>query len=124
MLIASYLEPEYVARIRAVSPRLNVVYEPELLAPPRYHADHYNLIARTPEQEARWRELLGQADILFDFDPTHRGLPDLAPQLRWLQSSSAGIGQFIRSAGSIGGCRMRSSPPAAASTPARWPISA
>src|SRR6266508_5168054 len=100
IMIASYLEPEYVARIRAVSPRLRVVYEPDLLAPPRYHADHYNLIARTPAQEARWRELLGQADILFDFDPTHReDLPDLAPNLRWLQSSSAGIGQFIRRAG-------------------------
>jgi phosphoglycerate dehydrogenase-like enzyme len=100
VMIASYLEPEYVERIRAVSPRLRVIYEPELMAPPRYHADHYNVIERTPEQEARWRELLGQADILFDFDPTHRqDLPDLAPQLRWLQSTSAGIGQFIRRAG-------------------------
>ena len=96
ILIASYLESEYVARIRAVSPRLHVIYEPDLLAPPRYHADHYNLITRTPEQEARWRELLGQADILFDFDYSHRqDLPDLAPQLHWLQSSSAGIGQFL-----------------------------
>jgi len=100
IMIASYLEPEYVARIRAVSPRLRVIYEPELMAPPRYHADHYNVIVRTPAQEARWRELLSQADILFDFDYSHReDLPDLAPQLRWLQSSSAGIGQFIRRAG-------------------------
>ena len=100
IMIASYLEPEYVARIRAVSPRLHVIYEPELLAPPRYHADHYNVIARTPKQEARWRELLGQAEIMFDFDYSHReDLPDLAPNLRWLQSSSAGIGQFIRRAG-------------------------
>jgi phosphoglycerate dehydrogenase-like enzyme len=100
ILIASYLEPEYVARIRAVSPRVDVAYAPELLAPPRYHADHYNLITRTPEQEAHWRELLGQADILFDFDYSHReDLPELAPQLRWIQSSSAGIGQFIRGAG-------------------------
>ena len=84
IVIASYLEPEHVARIRAVSPRLHVIYEPDLLAPPRYHADHYNVIARTPKQEARWRELLRQADILFDFDYSHReDLPDLAPQLRW-----------------------------------------
>src|SRR5262249_9990185 len=100
LLIASYLEPEHVARIQAVSPRLHVIYEPDLLAPPRYHADHYNMIVRTPEQEARWRELLGQAEIIFDFDYTHReDLPDLAPKLRWLQASSAGIGQFIRRAG-------------------------
>src|SRR5213594_3795354 len=90
VLIASYLEPEHVERIRQISPRLNVVYEPELLAPPRYAADHYNVITRTPEREARWRELLRQADILFDFDYTHRtDLPDMAPNLRWLQATSA-----------------------------------
>jgi glyoxylate/hydroxypyruvate reductase A len=100
VLIASYLEPEHVEHIRQISPQLNVVYEPELLALPRYAADHYNVIARTPEQEARWRELLRQADILFDFDYTHRtDLPDLAPKLRWLQATSAGIGQFVRRAG-------------------------
>jgi glyoxylate/hydroxypyruvate reductase A len=111
VLIASYLEPEHVERIRQVSPRLNVVYEPELLAAPRYPADHYNVIARTPEQEARWHELLRQADILFDFDPTHRAdLPDLAPNLRWLQATGA--------------CPTRSSPPPAASMRAHWPTSA
>lgn len=100
ILITSYLEPEYVERIRAVSPRLHVVNQPELLGVPRYAADHYNIPSRTPEQEARWRELLGQADILFDFDPTHRAdLPELAPNLRWVQASSAGIGQFIRRSG-------------------------
>lgn len=97
VLIASYLEPEHVARIREVSPRLEVAYEPELIAPPRYPADHTNTIMRTPGDETRWRELLSQADILFDFDHTHReDLPDLAPRLRWLQATSAGIGQFVR----------------------------
>jgi glyoxylate/hydroxypyruvate reductase A len=96
-LITSYLEPEYIARIRAVSPRLHVICEPELLGVPRYAADHYNIPTRTPAQEARWRELLSQADIIFDFDPTHRAdLPDLAPQVRWIQATSAGIGQFVR----------------------------
>jgi len=97
VLIASYLEPEHVARIRQVDGRLDVVYEPDLLAKPSYPADHYGVPQRTPEQEARWRELLGQADILFDFDYSHRPeLPELAPQLRWVQASSAGIGQFIK----------------------------
>ena len=40
ILIASYLEPEYVNRIRQVDDRINVFYEPELLQPPRYPADH------------------------------------------------------------------------------------
>ncbi len=97
VLIASYLEPEHVERIRAVDTRLEVIFEPTLLRKPRYAADHIGAGApRTPEQEARWRGLLEQADILFDFDHTHReDLPDLAPNVRWIQATSAGIGQFI-----------------------------
>jgi phosphoglycerate dehydrogenase-like enzyme len=97
ILIASYLEPEHVERICQVDNRLRVIYEPDLLGKPRYAADHTTPHERTPEQEARWRELLAQADILFDFDHTHRpDLPDLAPQVRWIQSTSAGIGQFVK----------------------------
>lgn len=97
VLITSYLEPEHVARIRAVDPeRLNVIFEPALIGSPRYPADHYADPERTPAEEARWRELLGQADILFDFDYTHRhDLPDLAPAVCWVQSTSAGIGQYV-----------------------------
>ncbi len=97
LCFASYLEPEYVERIRQVDRRLNVQYEPELLATPQYPADHYGSPQRTPEQEARWRSLLGQADILFDFDYSHRQeLPDLAPRVQWIQASSAGIGQYVK----------------------------
>jgi phosphoglycerate dehydrogenase-like enzyme len=100
VLITTYLEPEHVARLRAVSPRLDVIYEPDLIPSPRYPADHYNTIERTPEQEARWRELLARAEIMFDFDPTHRqDLPEVAPNLRWVQASSAGIGQLVRRMG-------------------------
>ena len=98
VLITSYLEPESVERIRQVDPCLNVIYEPALLAAPRYAADHYGVPNRSPEQEARWRQLLAQADILFDFDPSHRqDLPELAPRVRWVQSTSSGIGQFVKS---------------------------
>jgi len=96
VLIASYLEPEFVERIRQVDQRLNVIYEPELLAVPQYLADHYSVAVRSPEQEQRWRSLLSQTDILFDFDYSHtQDLPELAPKLRWIQASSAGIGQFV-----------------------------
>jgi phosphoglycerate dehydrogenase-like enzyme len=100
VLITTYLEPEHVERLRAISPRLDVIYEPELIPSPRYAADHYNSIQRTAEQEARWRKLLARADIMFDFDPTHReDLPEVAPNLRWVQATSAGIGQFVRRMG-------------------------
>lgn len=97
ILIASFLEHEFVERIRQVDNSLVVRNEPELLGRPRYPADHTNLPQRTPAQEARWRQLLNEADILFDFDHSHRqDLPDLAPRVRWIQATSAGIGQFVK----------------------------
>ena len=97
VLIASYLEPEHVATIRGVDPRVEVIYEPELLRKPRYAADHNGVVVdRSPEDEQRWRGLLAEADVLFDFDYTNDAdLPELAPRVRWVQASSAGIGQFV-----------------------------
>ena len=100
LLITSYLKPEHVERIRRADERLRVIYEPDLLGKPRYAADHTAPHTRTPADEARWRTLLAQADILFDFDPTHRkDLPDLAPNVRWIQATSAGIGQMVQQFG-------------------------
>lgn len=101
VLIASYLEPEYVEQIRQVDPRLQVIYEPTLIAAPRYPADHTGApFTRSAADETRWQALLADAEIMFDFDYTHRtDLPDLAPNLRWLQATSAGIGQFVKRMG-------------------------
>ncbi len=97
VLIASYLEPELVERIRACDGRLEVLYEPELLGRPTYRGDHTTPAQRTGEQEARWRELLARAEVFFDFDYTHLDdLPGLAPRLKWLQATSAGIGQLVK----------------------------
>ncbi len=98
VLLASYLEPEHAEAIRQVDERLTVFYEPDLVPSPRYAADHVGRpLRRTPEQEARWRHLLRQAHILFDFDRTHKeDLPELTPNLRWIQATSAGIGQFVQ----------------------------
>jgi phosphoglycerate dehydrogenase-like enzyme len=95
--IASYLEPEYIEQILQQVPQVEVVYRPDLLPKPRYNADHTAPIERTPEQESEWRTLLAQADILFDFDFSNReSLPDLTPNVKWIQTSSAGIGQFVK----------------------------
>ena len=86
VLIASYLEPELVEQIRREVPEVAVVYHPELLGQPRYFADHYAPPQRDPEQEAQWRTLLAEADILFDFPATDReDLPELTPNLKWIQ---------------------------------------
>lgn len=97
VLICSYLEPELIAQIRAVNDRLHVEYHPELLPRPRYLADHTgHPLERSSEDQVRWLELLAVAEVLFDFDYT--GIPELperAPNVRWIQATSAGIGQFV-----------------------------
>lgn len=97
VLICSYLEPEFVARIQQVDSSLKVHYHPELLPAPRYPADHVGSpLERRPDEQARWEGLLGQADVLFDFDYTDVALlPERAKRARWLQATSAGIGQLV-----------------------------
>lgn len=97
LLIASYLEPEYIEQIRATAPQVEIIYRPDLIGQPRYIADHSSRPQRTPEQEAEWRSLLKSADILFDFDYGNlNDLPELAPNVKWIQATSAGIGQFVK----------------------------
>ncbi len=101
ILIASWLEDEHVERIRGTASWAEVIHEPALLRPPRHPADHSGMaIERSTIEEARWRAYLARATILFDFDQTHReDLPELAPKVRWIQATSAGIGQFVRRMG-------------------------
>ena len=98
ILICSWLEAEHVGQIRLHDPRVRVEYHPDLLAPPRYPADHTGgPFQRSEAAAAKWRELLGSATIFFDFDRTHlEDLPQLAPQVRWIQATSAGIGQLMQ----------------------------
>ncbi len=97
LLIGSPLEPELVERIRAVDPRLAVIFRPDLLGTPRYTADHHPPAGRDAAREAAFRALLAEAEILFDFDlDTAPELTTLAPRLRWVQTTSAGVGQAVR----------------------------
>jgi phosphoglycerate dehydrogenase-like enzyme len=102
VLIASPLEKEHLDRIRALDPRIELLHDPDLLPRPRYVSDHTGAptTSRTPEQEARFLEMLGRAEVMFDFDRAHmRDLPAVAPRLRWLQATSAGIGQMVKRVG-------------------------
>ncbi len=101
VFITSPLEAEHVETMRAVAPdRVDIVYEPDLLPPTRYVADHkgrdgFRLDAG---QEARWRANLARADALWDFPvPPDDGSPvgDLIPNVRWVQTTSSGVGQLI-----------------------------
>ena len=105
VVIASPLEAELAARIQAADPRVEVLFEPDLLPPARYPADHRGdpAFRRDADGEARWRALLDRAEVLF-------GVPgdsadDLAevvtglPGLRWVHATSAGAGEQVRRAG-------------------------
>ena len=95
VLVTSPLEREHLETIAAIDPRIALTYPTDLLPPPRYPADHA-LPKPTVEREiARWQTLLSEAEVLFDFGPTPLldGLP-LLPNLRWIQATSAGVGQF------------------------------
>ncbi len=105
VFIATPLEAEHVDRIRAVAPeRIEVIFEPDLLPPPRYVADHKGQdgFALNAEQEERWRGHLSRAEILWDFPPAASdgtsGI-DLAPNLKWIQTTSTGVGQHVKSLG-------------------------
>ncbi|MGH6915534.1 MAG: D-2-hydroxyacid dehydrogenase, partial [Geminicoccales bacterium] len=93
-----------MARIAAVAPgRIEVIFEPDLLPEPRYVADHTGRPRRLrAEQRARWLGHLREAQVLFDFDwlaPERLALH--APRLRWVQGTSAGIGELLRRTGLI-----------------------
>ncbi|MGL4651703.1 MAG: D-2-hydroxyacid dehydrogenase [Caldilineaceae bacterium] len=101
VVISSYLEPEHIARIRAVDARLQVIDAPELLPTPRYPCDHVGAPRTlTADEEQSRRAHMASAEVMFDFDYVRRSeLPQLAPNLRWLQATSAGIGQFVKRMG-------------------------
>ncbi len=105
VVIATPLERELVDRIRNVDERLDVVYEPALLPPPRWPSDHVGdpSFVRTPAQEERFAELLAGAEIVFGFpreDPEQiPWLVRAAPGLRFVQATYAGAGQQLAAAG-------------------------
>jgi len=105
VLIASPLEAELAARVEAADPRAEVLFEPGLLPPARYPADHLGdpAFRRDAEGEARWRELLDQAEVLFGVPgDSAQALAEVVnglPGLRWVHATSAGAGEQVRRAG-------------------------
>jgi phosphoglycerate dehydrogenase-like enzyme len=101
-MITSPLEAEHVERIASAYPdRVELVYRPDLMPALRYIGDHGDpAFRRTPEQEREWHALLREAEVLFDF-PQHERFPllELAPKLRWVQTSSAGVGPLVHRLG-------------------------
>ena len=102
VVVASPLEAEEVDRIREAFPsRVRVVHEPDVIPSPRYPADHTGIRPDLDDAGiARWLGLLREADVLFDFDwYAPADLAQNAPRLRWVQATSSGIGEYLRTLG-------------------------
>ena len=100
VLIASALELPLIDRIRAVDPRLEVVYRADLVGQPRYPGDHTAPVTRTPAQAAEWAALVAEAEVMLDIDRgSNRDLARQAPRLRWVQLSSSGVGHVVEQMG-------------------------
>jgi glyoxylate/hydroxypyruvate reductase A len=102
VFITFHLAPELVEKVRTADPRVEIIYEPGLLGKLRYPNDqHGGPVNRTPEEERRWLRHLSRADVVFGYlDAKYAShIQDLAPNLRWIQSPSAGIGQSAKRTG-------------------------
>ncbi len=101
LFISSPIEQEYVDQIRSVDPaRVTVRYEPSLYPPLRYVADHHGPadFQLAPDQMDHWIECLREADFLLDFPfqlPDGTTVTDASPKLKWVQTTSAGVGQQV-----------------------------
>jgi len=105
VVIATPLEAELVARLRAVDERLDVRFEPDLLPPTRFPSDHRGVpgFERSPADQERFRRLVEGAEILYGIPgdvPEGLGWAvRTAPGLRFLQATAAGAGEQVRAAG-------------------------
>ncbi|KQR06655.1 MULTISPECIES: D-2-hydroxyacid dehydrogenase [Paenarthrobacter] len=103
--IAVPLEAEHVEQIRAVDPSVTVLYEPELLPPERFPADHAGdpAFKRSPEQEERYWAMLNRAQVLYGFpNESPAGLARIAksnPHLQWIHAMAAGAGGAVKASG-------------------------
>jgi phosphoglycerate dehydrogenase-like enzyme len=103
IMITSPLEQEHANRIAAVNPaRIDLIYRPDLMPAMRYVGDHNGPLdwRRADDQQSEWLELLRRAEVLLDFDLRSGPPPfELSPHLKWVQTSSAGVGQTVKRLG-------------------------
>ena len=105
MVVATPLSEELCALFEQLEPRVELVRDHSLLPPMRHPGDHGGDPdwRRSPEQQARFEQLLDSADALY-------GIPDVSPpalartvaanpRLRWVQTMAAGGAAQVASAG-------------------------
>ena len=105
IVIASPFETEFVARmIEVAGVRATVVHRLDLLPPATYPADHDGPddFVRSAEDQAQWLGVLASADVFFG-SPREKStnLLEIAPDLKWLQGTSSGMGKYAERNGLI-----------------------
>ncbi len=100
VFVTTPMAPECIETMRAVDPeRVEVIFEPDIIARMQFTADHKGEpIIRNEDQQRRWVKHLGEAEILYDFptnDPDGSGGLAYARRVKWIQATSAGIGQKV-----------------------------
>jgi phosphoglycerate dehydrogenase-like enzyme len=104
-VVAAPLSEENAERVRRAEPRVDLVYEPELLPPMRHPADFDGDpdFHRSDEQQARFEALIDTAEALYgipDVDPCALARTAAAnPRLRWVHTMAAGGGGQVKTAG-------------------------
>jgi phosphoglycerate dehydrogenase-like enzyme len=105
VVMATPLDQELCDHIVALEPRINLVWEPNLMPPRRFATDYRGdpSFSRTPQQQQRYDDMIDSAEALY-------GIPDLSPRalqrtiaanprLRWVQTMAAGGGGQVKAAG-------------------------
>lgn len=104
VLIASPLEPGLAQQVANLDPRVELLYEPELLPPARWVGDTNGdpSFRLDPESERRFTELLSRAEVLYGMPGgSGEGLADAlrrGPGVRWVQGRNAGAGEQVSEA--------------------------
>lgn len=111
VLVCRYLPPRLLDRIAAVDERVEVLHDRRLAQPAAgrlgvlYRAeDRVDAATTAPrpfgrDDEERWLELMGRAEVMFDVDPAYLdAIPARTPSLRWIQGIAAGAGELFRCA--------------------------
>ncbi|MCW0213362.1 MAG: D-2-hydroxyacid dehydrogenase [Pseudonocardia sp.] len=105
VVLATPLEEELCVLIEDAEPRIELVRDHSLLPSQRHPGDHSGDPdwTRTPEQQARFDELLATADVLYGIPDVDvralRRVVEANPGLRWVQTMAAGGGASVRAAG-------------------------
>ena len=79
-----------------------VIWRPDLLALATYPAEHNHMPTLTQVQTDEWIGLVKIADVMFDYESLtlpHWSEQGIVPRLRWLQTTSAGVGGVVAAAG-------------------------